>query len=124
MVYAALFAAIGAAVGDDINDSQSLTMFVSIPIILAIYIMFQCIKEPDSSLALFSSMFPLFSPVVMPALLAFDPPWWQLVLSLAILFVFGYFTVVVAGRIFRTGILMYGKKASLKEIGKWIFTRQ
>lgn len=124
VVYAALFAAIGAAVGDDINDSQSLTMFVSIPIILAIYIMFQCIKEPDSSLSMFSSMFPLFSPVVMPALLAFDPPWWQIALSLVILFVFGYFTVVVAGRIFRTGILMYGKKASLREIGKWIFTRQ
>lgn len=124
MVYAAMFAAIGAAVGDDINDSQSLTMFVSIPIILAIYIMFQCIKEPDSSLSMFSSMFPLFSPIVMPALLAFDPPWWQTALSLLVLFLFAYFIVMIAGRIFRTGILMYGKKASFKEIGRWIFTKQ
>jgi len=124
VIYAALFAAIGAAVGDDINDSQSLTMFVSIPIILAIYIMFQCIREPDSSLAMFSSMFPLFSPIVMPALLAFDPPWWQVTISLILLMAFGYFVVWIAARIFRTGILMYGKKASFKELSKWIFTKQ
>ncbi|MBK9271184.1 MAG: ABC transporter permease [Saprospiraceae bacterium] len=124
VIYAALFAAIGAAVGDDINDSQSLTMFVSIPIILAIYIMFQCIREPDSSLSMFSSMFPLFSPIVMPALLAFDPPWWQIGVSLLLLTFFSYFVVWIAARIFRTGILMYGKKASLKELSKWIFSKQ
>ncbi len=123
-VYAALFAAIGAAVGDDINDSQSLTMLITIPIILPIYIMFQAIREPDSALALFASIFPLFSPIVMPALIPFDPPLWQIGLSLLTLILFAYFVVFIAGRIFRTGILMYGKKATIKEIMKWMFAKQ
>jgi ABC-2 type transport system permease protein len=116
-----MFAAIGAATGDDINDAQSLTIFVTIPILLAMYIMFQAIRLPDSSLSFFASLFPLFSPIVMPALLAFDPPWWQIALSLIILFAFSYLMIWFAGRIYRAGILMYGKKASLKEIGRWIW---
>jgi ABC-2 type transport system permease protein len=120
-IYASLFAAIGAATGDDINDAQSLTMIVTIPILFAYYIMMQAIRLPDSTLAVFSSMFPLFSPVVMPGLLAFDPPWWQILTSLVILFLFSYGMIWFAGRIYRTGILMYGKKASLKEIARWIW---
>jgi ABC-2 type transport system permease protein len=120
-IYASLFAAIGAAVGDDINDTQSLTIFVTIPILLSMYIMFQAIRLPDSTLAVFSSMFPLFSPIVMPAMLAFDPPWWQIIISLILLFVFGYMMIWFAGRIYRTGILMYGKKASIREIARWIW---
>jgi ABC-2 type transport system permease protein len=120
-IYASMFAAIGAATGDDINDAQSLTIFVTIPILLAMYIMFQAIRLPDSSLSFFASLFPLFSPIVMPALLAFDPPWWQIALSLIILFAFSYLMIWFAGRIYRAGILMYGKKASLKEIGRWIW---
>lgn len=123
-IYSAMFAAIGAAVGDDINDSQSLTMFVSIPILLGMYAMFSCIREPDSSLAFFASIFPLWSPIVMPAMIPFDVPWWHLLLSIAILFAFAYFIVFVAGRIFRTGILLYGKKATAKELVKWMFTKQ
>ncbi|MBP8725054.1 MAG: ABC transporter permease [Saprospiraceae bacterium] len=120
LLYASMFAAIGAATGDDINDAQSLTIFITIPILLAIYVMFQAIRLPESGLAVFASFFPFFSPVVMPALLAFDPPWWRIVVSVILLFAFCYFMVWVAGRIYRTGILMYGKKASIKEIGKWI----
>ncbi len=120
-IYASMFAAIGAAAGDDINDTQSLTIFVTIPILLAMYVMFQAIRLPDSSLAIFASMFPLFSPIVMPALLAFDPPWWQILTSLMLLFLFSYFMIWFAGRIYRAGILMYGKKASIKEIGRWIW---
>ncbi|NOT37891.1 MAG: ABC transporter permease [Saprospiraceae bacterium] len=123
-IYSAMFAAIGAAVGDDINDSQSLTMFVSIPILLGMYAMFSCIREPDSNLAFFSSIFPLWSPIVMPAMIPFDVPWWQLLLSILLLFAFAYFIVFIAVRIFRTGILMYGKKASAKELLKWMFTKQ
>lgn len=123
-IYSAMFAAIGAAVGDDINDSQSLTMFVSIPILLGMYAMFSCIREPDSNLAFFSSIFPLWSPIVMPAMIPFDVPWWQLILSIVILFAFAYFIIFIAGRIFRTGILMYGKKATAKELLKWMFTKQ
>ena len=123
-IYAAMFAAIGAAVGDDINDSQSLTMFVSIPILLGMYAMFSCIREPDSKLAFFASIFPLWSPIVMPAMIPFDVPWWHLLLSIVILFGFGYFIIFLAGRIFRTGILLYGKKASAKEILRWMFVKQ
>ncbi len=119
-IYASMFAAIGAATGDDINDAQSLTVFVTIPIILSMYIMFQAIRLPDSTLATFAGLFPLFSPIVMPAMLAFDPPWWKILLSLSILVLFCYFMIWLASRIYRTGILMYGKKASIKEIGKWI----
>ena len=122
-VYSAMFAAIGAAVGDDINDSQSLTIFVTIPILFAMYIMFQAIREPFSNLAIFASIFPLFSPIVMPAMLAFDPPAWQLAVSIICLFLFAYFVIFVAGKIYRTGILLYGKKASIKEIVKWMFAK-
>ena len=120
-IYASMFAAIGAASGDDINDAQSLTILVTIPILLAMYVMFQAIRLPDSSLAMFASLFPFFSPIVMPAMLAFDPPWWQIALSLVLLFAFSYFMIWIAARIYRTGILMYGKKASIKELGKWIW---
>ncbi len=119
-LYASMFAAIGEATGDDMNDAQSLTIVVTIPILLAIYIMFQAIRLPDSSLATFASFFQFFSPVVMPALLAFDPPWWKIFVSLVVLYAFCYFMIWVAGRIYRVGILLYGKKASWKEITKWI----
>ncbi|HMW37874.1 MAG: ABC transporter permease [Saprospiraceae bacterium] len=122
-IYAAMFAGIGAAVGDDLNESQSLTMFVSVPILLGMYAMFSCIREPDSGLAMFSSLFPLWSPIIMPALIPFDMPWWRLGLSLVLLFVFAYFIIFIAGRIFRTGILMYGKKATAREILRWMFTK-
>ncbi|MEP7196912.1 MAG: ABC transporter permease [Saprospiraceae bacterium] len=123
-IYSAMFAAIGAAIGDDVNDSQSLTMFVSIPILLGMYAMFSCIREPDSSLATFGSLFPLWSPIIMPAMIPFDVPWWQLLLSIVILFLFAYFIIFLAGRIFRTGILLYGKKATAKELFKWMFVKQ
>lgn len=122
-IYAAMFAGIGAAIGDDLNESQSLTMFVSVPIMLGMYAMFSCIREPDSGLAMFSSLFPLWSPIVMPALIPFDMPWWRLGLSLVLLFVFAYFIIFIAGRIFRTGILMYGKKATAREILRWMFSK-
>ncbi|HEX5625906.1 MAG TPA: ABC transporter permease, partial [Saprospiraceae bacterium] len=121
IIYASMFAAIGAATGDDINDAQSLTILVTIPILLAMYVMFQAIRLPDSGLAVFASLFPMFSPVVMPALLAFDPPWWQIACSLILLFLFCYFMIWFTARIYRTGILMYGKKATIKEIAKWIW---
>ncbi len=123
-IYSAMFAAIGAAVGDDISDSQSLTMFVSIPILLGMYAMFSCIREPDSNLALFGSLFPLWSPIIMPSMIPFDIPWWQLLLSIVLMFAFAYFIIFLAGRIFRTGILLYGKKASPKELIRWMFAKQ
>lgn len=123
-LYSAMFAAIGSAIGDDLGEGQSLTLPVSIPVLLAFYIMFAAVQAPHSSLAVWSSVFPLFSPIVMPARLAFDPPFWQIALSLALLVATVIFVVWLAGRIYRTGILMYGKKGSLKEIAKWMFARE
>lgn len=119
--YSALFAAVGSAVGEDINEAQSLTLPIMLPLIFAVYIGFSAVQAPDSSLAVYSSMIPLLSSIVMPVRLPFDPPAWQIIISLITLLIFTMFLVWMAGRIYRVGILMYGKKASLKELGKWIF---
>lgn len=121
LLYASLFAAVGAAVGDDLNESQTLSIPVMLPIAIAIYIMIAVIRSPESSLALYSSLFPLFSPIVMPGLLAFDPPGWQIAISVVLLILGILFFTWLAGRIFRIGILLYGKKVGFKEIGKWMF---
>ncbi|GAB5553393.1 MAG: ABC transporter permease [Saprospiraceae bacterium] len=120
-LYSSLFAAVGSAIGDDLGEGQSLTLPITIPVILALYIMIAAVQAPNSSLAVGSSMFPLFSPIVMPARLAFGPPVWEVVLSLSILIGTSLFFVWLAGRIYRVGILMYGKKSGFKELVKWIF---
>jgi ABC-2 type transport system permease protein len=83
--------------------------------------MIAAVRSPDSSLAVWSSIFPLFSPIVMPARLPFHPPAWQIALSLVLLIGTVIGLVWVAGRIYRIGILMYGKKVTFKELGKWLF---
>ncbi|RMD68788.1 MAG: ABC transporter permease [Bacteroidetes bacterium] len=120
LIYASLFAAVGSAVGDDLGESQSLTLPITIPVILAIYIMMAVIENPESSLATWSSLVPLFSPIVMPARLPFDPPLWEIVASLVILLASAVFFIWLSGRIYRVGILMYGKKVGFKEIWKWM----
>ena len=119
-VYASLFAAVGSAVGEDMAESNSLTLPISIPVIISFYIMIAVIEAPNSTLAVWSSQFPLFSPIVMPARLAFAPPVWEVVLSVTLLVAGALFFVWLAARIYRTGILLYGKKASFRELGKWI----
>ncbi len=121
ILYSSLFAAVGSAVGDDVGEAQSLTLPITIPVILAIYIMFAAVRAPESSLAVWSSIFPLFSPIVMPARLPFNPPAWQIALSVAVLILTVFFFVWLAGKIYRVGILMYGKKVTFKELGKWLF---
>lgn len=121
ILYASLFAAIGSAINEDMGESQSLTIPVTIPVVLALYIMMASIDAPNSSLAVFGSLFPLFSPIVMPARLPFHPPMWQVLLSILLLIGACIFFVWLSGRIYRIGILMYGKKVTLKEIGKWLF---
>lgn len=121
-IYSSLFAAIGSAMSDDLGEGQALTLPVTLPIILAFYITaFAGMRNPDSGLMVFASIFPLFSPIVMPFRMAFDPPWWQVALSLALVVASAFFFVWLAGRIYRIGILMYGKKVTLREIGKWLF---
>ena len=120
-LYASLFAAVGSAMGDDLGEGQSLTIPITIPVIIAFYIMIVAVRSPHSSLAIWASIFPLFSPIVMPARLAFSPPAWQIILSVVVLAVSAIFFVWLSGRIYRVGILMYGKKVTLKELGKWMF---
>lgn len=121
-IYSSMFAAIGSAMGDDYGEGQALVLPVTIPIILAFYIVaFVGIRNPDSGLMVFASMFPLFSPIVMPFRMAFSPPMWQIILSLVLTIGAAFFFVWMAGRIYRVGILLYGKKVSFKEIGKWLF---
>lgn len=122
IIYTSLFAAVGSAIGDDLNEGNSLTMPLMMPIILAVYIMFKAVESPNSSLSVWSSMIPFLSPIVMPARLGGDVPYWQIGLSVALLALFCILSVWIAARIYRVGILLYGKKASFKELGKWIFS--
>ena len=121
LAYAAIFAAVGSAVGEDINEANSLTLPIMIPLMLAIYIGFAAVNAPNSSVAVWGSIIPLTSSIVMPVRLPIDPPFWQLLLSLVLLAAFVLFMVWLAARIYRVGILMYGKKANFKELGKWLF---
>jgi ABC-2 type transport system permease protein len=122
--YSALFAAVGSAVGEDINEAQSLTMPVMMPLIFAFYIGVSAVNAPDSTLAVWASMIPLLSSVVMPVRLPFDPPMWQILVSMVSLLIFTIFLVWLAARIYRVGILMYGKKASFKELAKWMMYKE
>jgi ABC-2 type transport system permease protein len=120
-IYSSLFAAVGSAIGDDMGEGQSLTIPITIPVLLAFYIMIVAVRSPNSSLAVWASIFPLFSPIVMPARIAFDPPIWQVILSLVLLIGTALFFVWLSARIYRVGILMYGKKASFKDLRRWFF---
>jgi len=120
-LYASMFAAVGSAMGDDLGEGQALTIPITIPVVLALYIMMVAVKSPNSSLAVWASIFPLFSPIVMPSRLAFSPPVWQIALSVVVLIATCIFFVWLSARIYRVGILMYGKKVTFKELGKWMF---
>jgi ABC-2 type transport system permease protein len=119
LLYAALFAAVGSATGEE--GDQSLTFIVTLPVIISIMIMVNILEQPNGTLAIVSSMIPFTAPIVMCARLPFHPPAWQLILSMISLAGGFLFTTWLAGRIYRVGILMYGKKVSVKELGKWLF---
>jgi ABC-2 type transport system permease protein len=119
-LYSSFYAAIGAAV-DNETDSQQFLLPIIMPLILGVYIgFFTVINDPHGTIATVFSMVPLTSPIVMLMRIPFGVPWWQLVLSIAILF--GTFLLVVwfASKIYRVGILMYGKKPTWKEIFRWV----
>jgi ABC-2 type transport system permease protein len=120
LLYSALFAAVGAAV-DSEADTQQFMLPVSLPIIIAIMIAPATMKDPDGNLAFWASMIPFTSPVNMMIRIPFGVPTWQIVLSLFFLIIGFICTTWLASRIYRIGILMYGKKTTFKELGKWIF---
>jgi ABC-2 type transport system permease protein len=120
LLYAALFAAVGSAV-DSEADTQQFILPVTIPLIGSFIIAQTIVTDPDSSMAQFFSIFPLTSPIVMMVRLPFDVPIWELALSMVSLVIGFLFFTWIAGKIYRTGILMYGKKTSWKELGKWLF---
>lgn len=119
LLYSSLFAAVGSAVNEDPQDAQSLMMPITFPIIFAIVIMTKAVNDPNSGLALFGSLFPLTSPIVMMGRLPYGVPPWQLATSIALLVLGFIATTWLAAKIYRTGILMYGKKVTWKEMWKW-----
>ena len=123
LLYSSLFAAVGSAVNEDPQDAQSLILPITMPIIFGIVILTKAVNAPYSSLAVFGSLFPLTSPIVMMARVAHGIPggvtWWELALSMLLLVGGFVCTTWLAGKIYRTGILMYGKKPSWKELLKW-----
>jgi ABC-2 type transport system permease protein len=119
-LYASLFAVVGSMVNEDAAEAQSLSLPISMPIIVSLFIGMQAAKDPDSGLAVFASIFPFTSPIVMMTRLAYSPPMWQIILSIALLILTFIGTSWLASKIYRTSILMYGKKLSWKEVWKWI----
>lgn len=119
-LYSAIYAAIGAAV-DNETDTQQFLLPILLPLILGVYVGFVTVFEnPHGSVATIFSIFPLTSPIVMLMRIPFGVPWWQIVLSLSLLFVTFILVVWFAGKIYRIGILMYGKKPTYKELFKWL----
>jgi ABC-2 type transport system permease protein len=126
-LYSSLFAAVGSAVNEDPQDAQSLLFPIMMPIIFAIVIMTKAVNDPNSSLAIFGSLFPFTSPIVMMARIAHGIPEGvtvaQLIISMVLLIVTFLGTTWVAAKIYRIGILMYGKKITWKEMIKWTFRK-
>jgi len=120
LLYAALFAAVGSAV-DSEADTHQFMMPITIPLILSIVMAQMIISDPHGPVAFWMSMFPLTSPIIMMIRIPFGVPYWEILTS-GILLVFGFiFTTWIAAKIYRTGILMYGKKVNYRELWKWLF---
>jgi ABC-2 type transport system permease protein len=123
LIYSALYGAIGAAV-DSETDTQQFMLPMMLPIIAGIAFAQMAARDPDSGVAFWTSIIPFTSPIVMMARIPFGVPAWELALSMALL-VLGFIgTTWVAARIYRVGILMYGKKPTYRELSKWLFYKQ
>lgn len=122
LLYASLFAAIGSAVDND-ADSQQFMLPVSIPLIFAVMMSGVIVNQPDSSLAIWLSMIPFTSPITMMMRIPFGVPYWEILASAALLILGFVLTTWIAGKIYRTGILMYGQKVNYAVIWKWLRQR-
>lgn len=119
LLYSSLMGAVGAAV-DNEEDTQQLVFPVTFPLILSIILLFPIAKNPEGSIAFWASVIPFTSPVCMLARIPYGIPAWELLLSMSLLTLTTIGAIWVAARIYRTGILMYGKKVTLKELFKWL----
>jgi len=119
LLYGSLFAAIGSAV-DNEADTQQFMLPITIPLILAIIVMINAINSPEGPIAFWFSIIPLTSPIVMMVRIPFGVQAWELILSMGLLVLTFIATTWLSGKIYRTGILMYGKKVNYKELWKWI----
>jgi ABC-2 type transport system permease protein len=119
LLYASVFAAIGSAV-DNETETQQFMLPVTIPIIFALMVAMGTMQNPESSIAFWFSIIPFTSPIVMMARIPFGVPFWQIALSMFLMVITFIGFVWMAAKVYRTGILMYGKKSSWKEIWKWL----
>lgn len=119
LLYASVFAAIGSAV-DNETETQQFMLPVTIPIIIALMVAMGTMQNPESPVAFWCSLIPLTSPIVMMARIPFGVPYWQIFLSMFLMLITFWAFVWMAAKIYRTGILMYGKKTSWKEMWKWL----
>jgi len=120
-MYSAMYAAIGAMANSE-QETQQLQFLVAIPLIASVVVLVQILQSPSTPLAFWGSLFPFTAPLIMFTRVALDPnvPGWQIALSISLVIATIYGLVVLCGRIYRIGILMYGKKPTLPEIMKWI----
>ncbi|MFM1795016.1 MAG: hypothetical protein RL642_1401, partial [Bacteroidota bacterium] len=127
LFYASLFAAVGSVINEDPQEAQQLMMPISMPIIFSFIILQSVLANPNSSLAIWTSIIPFTSPIIMMGRIPFGMPstvpYWQLALSMLTLVGGFIFSTWFAGKIYRTGILMYGKKVTWKEMLKWTFRK-
>ncbi len=119
LLYSSMFAAVGSAI-DAPEDAQQFSMPIMLPVILSIMVSMSAIKNPEGPIAFWFSMIPFTSPIVMMARIPFGVPPWEILLSMFLLVVAFVSMVWLSGKIYRIGILMYGKKASWKELWKWL----
>lgn len=123
LTYASLFAAVGSVVSEDQQEAQQLVFPVLMPIIVGFVLMTKAVNDPNSTMAVFGSIFPLTSPIVMMGRITYDIPIWQIALSAILLVLCFLFFTWITAKIYRTGILMYGKKPSWKEMIRWAFRK-
>lgn len=124
LFYASLFAAVGSVVNEDPQEAQSLMLPITMPIILSFIVMTTAVGKPDAPISVWGSIIPFSSPIVMMGRIpSGNVPAWQIIVSMLSLIAGFILTTMLAAKIYRTGILLYGKKVTLKEMSKWLFRK-
>ena len=118
-LYASMYAAIGSAVENE-GDTQQLQMPITVPLLLGFFIALYAFKAPDSAIAFWGSMIPFTSPIVMLARLPFEVPVWQIIVSVVALIATTAVFAWLSAKIYKVGILMFGKKSTWKDLWKWL----